>query len=211
MEEKTSAYEQTYKLYLKELGQLDLPSLADALGVKAKDDGLLIPLFGDEHFVCSKGIVNSSGIRPSLAYSVILGKYCIMCPKIPPTENDWVSFKDFADAAPFVGAFRNNAELRIAKGFSGKLADLEKAADKIGGAPAPLALPYQFVKRFSPLPKVPVLLLFNDADDEFSADAKILFERRVDKYLDMECLAMIGWHLADELIGKISFPAGKIP
>ena len=39
----------------------------------------------------------------------------------------------------------------------------------------------------------------NDRDVDFPAKCSILFERRADKYLDMECLAMLGWLLADRL------------
>jgi len=42
------------------------------------------------------------------------------------------------------------------------------------------------------LPRVPVILLFNDADDEFPAQSSVLFEQRAEKYLDPECLAMAG-------------------
>ena len=52
---------------------------------------------------------------------------------------------------------------------------------------------------FEALPKVPILMLFNDGDDEFSARCLVLFERRAEKYLDMECLATVGWLLADYL------------
>ncbi|CAN2041866.1 hypothetical protein GMMP15_50054 [Candidatus Magnetomoraceae bacterium gMMP-15] len=38
-------------------------------------------------------------------------------------------------------------------------------------------------------------MLFNDADDEFEAKCSVLFERRAEKYLDLECLAMLGRHL----------------
>jgi hypothetical protein len=46
--------------------------------------------------------------------------------------------------------------------------------------------------QFDALPKVPVVMLFNDADDEFSATCSVLFERRAENYLDPECLAMVG-------------------
>jgi len=37
-----------------------------------------------------------------------------------------------------------------------------------------------------------LLLLFNDKDDEFPAQGSVLFEKRAEKFLDMECLAMVG-------------------
>ena len=46
--------------------------------------------------------------------------------------------------------------------------------------------------QFAALPKVPLLLLFNDADDSFGAQCSVLFHRSADQYLDGECLAMLG-------------------
>jgi hypothetical protein len=46
---------------------------------------------------------------------------------------------------------------------------------------------------------VPLLLLFNDADEGFPAACSVLFERRAGGYLDMECLAMSGMLLAERL------------
>jgi hypothetical protein len=53
--------------------------------------------------------------------------------------------------------------------------------------------------QFNALPKIPVLMLFNDTDDEFPAQCAVLFERRAEKYLDMECLAMVGMLLFEYL------------
>jgi hypothetical protein len=44
-----------------------------------------------------------------------------------------------------------------------------------------------------------VLLLFNDADEDFPASCSVLYERRAERYLDMECLAMLGMMLAEGL------------
>jgi hypothetical protein len=61
---------------------------------------------------------------------------------------------------------------------------------------------YQFTARFEALPRVPLLLLFNDEDEDFPAQCTLLFQRRAEKFLDMECLAICGWLLADTLAGK---------
>jgi hypothetical protein len=53
--------------------------------------------------------------------------------------------------------------------------------------------------QFNALPKIPVLLLFNDADEEFPAQCAVLFERRAENFLDMECLAMVGMLLFEYL------------
>jgi len=58
---------------------------------------------------------------------------------------------------------------------------------------------YDFAMQFDPLPRIPVLLLFNDVYEEFSAQCSVLFERRAEKYLDSECIAMLGWQLFNHL------------
>ena len=103
-----------------------------------------------------------------------------------------MSFKDFKDAGPLVRAFYNTVTHPIAETFSGRLAELENAGAKIGGYAPVDTLSYDFSMRFDALPRVSLLLLFNDKDDEFPAQGSVLFEKRAEKFLDMECLAMVG-------------------
>ena len=44
---------------------------------------------------------------------------------------------------------------------------------------------YDLSMRFDALPKVPLLLLFNDKDDGFPAQCSVLFEKRTEKFSDM--------------------------
>lgn len=49
------------------------------------------------------------------------------------------------------------------------------------------------------LPRIPILFLFNDADEQFPARASILYERRAAHFLDAECRVMVDWHLLEHL------------
>ncbi len=61
---------------------------------------------------------------------------------------------------------------------------------------------YDLSVQFVALPRIPILLLFNDADVEFGASCLVLFESCAKAFLDPECLAMVGAKLARELIAK---------
>ena len=76
---------------------------------------------------------------------------------------------------------------------------LEAACRRIHGEPPAASFSYDLCMQFNALPKVPVLMLFNDADAEFPAQCSVLFERRAEHYLDMECLAMVGMLLFESL------------
>ena len=197
--EKSSVFEETYKNYLAQIAELDFNKIADQLGAEVVEDDLIIPFFGEPHRISAKGIADPSGNRPSFSVCVVLFKYLLLCPDHDPVENDWVSFKDFRDSAPFSGAFVNYTEASLAKYFSGRRKDLGAACRAIHGHPPAATFSYDLCMQFEALPKIPVLLLFNDADDEFAAQCMVLFERRAEKYLDMECLAMVGMLLFENL------------
>ena len=190
--EKEHVYEQTYNDYLNRIAGLDFNFIADTLGVKVDGDDVIIPFFGKPYRVSAKGITDSSGQKPHLAICVILCKYLLMCPMIEPLGGNWMAFKDFKDAAPLVHAFSNTVTRPIAETFSGRVSELEAVGQKMGGYTPNEEFPYDLCLQFDALSKVPLLLLFNDQDEEFPAQCGVLFEKRTEKFLDMECLAMVG-------------------
>jgi hypothetical protein len=203
MSEQPSVFEKIHQDYLVQIAELDWASLVDRLGVKAVGDTLVIPLFGVPYRVSRQDIFDSHGKRPHHAVNVILFKYLLLAPLSEPWGSDWVTYRCFKDAAPFAGGFFANAEKPINQAFEGRTAELSMACEALGGRPLDQAdFSVDLAMRFDALPKVPVLLLFNDQDEEFPAKSSILFEQRAEKYMDMECLAMLAWILADWLIKK---------
>jgi hypothetical protein len=192
MAEKSQVFEQTYEAYLSQIAGLDFNFIAAKLGVEVDGEDVIIPFFGTPYRVSAQGISDSSGQKPHLSISVILSKYLLMCPLIEPLGGNWMAFKDFKDAAPLIQAFSNTVTGPIAKTFSGRLAELEKAGGQLGAYAPREEFPYDLGLQFDVLPKVPLLLLFNDQDEEFSAQCGVLFEKRTEKFIDMECLAMVG-------------------
>ena len=199
MTKKSSIFEKICKEYLARIANLDLEPRSGKLGVRMCGDKMIIPFLGKCYKVSAGGIFDPAGEKPSHAVNIVLCKYIILCPDTYPETGNWVSYKDFKDAAPFVGGFTNNAERPIAKNFSHKLGKLEEACKKLGGRPPDIELSYQLSIRFDPLPKVPLLMLFNDQDDEFPAQCNLLYRESAKKYLDMECLAIVAWLLSDYL------------
>jgi hypothetical protein len=201
--EKAAVFEKTYRHYLSQVVALDFPSLQDKLGVQATADEVVIPFFGTPYRVSAAGITAPSGKPPHLSISVILCKYLLMCPPFMPKEDDWVSYRDFKDAAPLIHSFANTVLTPVAESFCGRLPELQAAGKRLGGYLPAGEYAYDLKLQFDALPKVPLLLLFNDSDEEFPAQCTLLFERRTEKYLDMECLAMVGMLFSEYLRAEI--------
>ena len=190
--EKPSVFKETYQNYLDQIGKIDLDSRAEKLGGRIIKDEMVLSFFGQPYRISSRGIIDPSGKQPPMGISVVLCKYLLLCPAILSLDKEWVSYRDFKDSAPLVHSFVNHTERPIARNFSNRLEDLAVACEKLGGKDPDLALNYQLIMKLYPLPKVPVLLLFDDIDEEFPAQCKVLFERRAEQYLDPECLAIMG-------------------
>ncbi len=193
-------FEETYKNYLTQVAEIDLVSVTNRLGIELKGGEAQIPFFGRPFRVSSQGVFDPNGQEPTHAVRVALCRYLLLSPATPPIGEEWVSYKDFKDAGPFVGGFVNNTEKALVRYFSGRMEGLKLAGHKLGGHPPDQELSYQVVLQFEALPQIPLLLLFNDEDEEFPAQCSLLFPKKAERYLDMECLAILGWFLTDTLI-----------
>jgi len=206
MERNETVYDKSYQYYLEQIAEISFGDIADNLGVKIEGSELKIPFFQNEYAVSINGMTDPAGKKPAYDIIVILSKYILLCPDAPPKGHDWVSFKDFKDSGPLISFFANNVEHNISDYFSGKSADLKKAGTALGGYSPTLEVNYDVAYQFDALPMMPIMILFNDADEEFSATCSILYQSRAEKFLDAECLAMVGsqlyFHLKNRFAGQ---------
>ena len=194
-----SVFDQTYGKYLVQLQDLPLASIAPKIGAEYADERLRIPLFDRVFEVSSAGITGQDGRRPSYDVCVILSKYLLLFSESQEYGGSWVSFRDFKDSRPLHNYFANEVERAIANHFSGRINALKTACESINGYQPDLPVAYDLAMQFDALPKHSVILLVNDADDEFPAQCTVLFPAHFDTCLDAECIAMVGFHLVGRL------------
>lgn len=211
---KAKVFEQTYTGYLRQLSSIDISSRAARLGCQRQKDGeLIVPFYGKKFLVNETGIVAEDGTEATFAVCVVLCKYVLMCPEEDiAAPEDFVSFRDFKDSGPLHSYFATNTNRLIEQSYGGSLALLGKACLALGGSMLSEEN-YDLSCRFNVLPKIEVVLKFNDRDEMFSAQASILFRQSAELYLDMECIAIAGTFLAGNLLtwrkqqeGNIAIP-----
>ncbi len=196
----SEVFERNYQDYCTQLADVDLRSIENGLGMVSDGDRMALTFFDQKYFVSNRGIVDASGSRPDYVTFVILAKYILLCPERSHQDAEWVAFKDFKRATHFtnVNYFASDVERAIEKHFSGKLAELGEACRKMGGFPVKMNS-FDLGMQFNALPRISLLLLFNDADEEFPAKSTVLFQKHAEYYLDPESLAMTGACLAKKL------------
>jgi hypothetical protein len=205
MTEKAPIFEDIYRDYLERISRVDLAGRAVMLGGRFEGGAVELPFFNRPYRVSPEGVFDPKSRRPSHTVSVTLCQYLLLCPDEPPQGEEWRAYRDFKDAAPFVSGFLNTAEKPIARHYGGRVGDLERAVLDLGGYTPDIEMSYHLSLRIPALPRVPVWMLFNDADDEFPTHCSLLFEQRAEGYLDMESLAMIGIWLAHCLTEDVEF------
>ena len=205
---KAKVFDTTLEDYLTQVGGTDLLSRADALGATADGGALIIPFYGTPLRVSEKGVFNASGERANFAVSVVLCRYVLQCPETTPASGEWVTYREFRDAAPLTGYFTTNTNKIIETTFAGNLSPLESACQSAGGRFVDVPS-FDLAATFDFLPRIAVYFRFNDRDDEFSAQSSMLFRQSAEKYLDMECLAIGGTFLTGLLINAVPGSSGS--
>ncbi len=202
MTSKAPVFEQIYQDYLARVAGLDLTGKQDLLGIRVEAQTVFIPFFNEVYKVTPLDITDQKSCRPPHSVSVILCQYLLLSPDRPDDDRQLVTYRDFRDAAPYVQGFDNTARKPVARAFAGRIAELAAGCRHLGGTPCDIGISCDLSYMFEALPRVRIYLIFNDADEDFPADCSLLFEKQAARYLDMECLAMIGMVLAQRLAGK---------
>jgi len=202
MEKKNPIFKKNYENYLRELGDVDLSMCESILGVAVDEEkGIAeIPFFRTHYQVSPLGVVDERGKRPDYGICVVLLKHLLMCPTRIALETDWISYRDFKDTGQAQNTGLSSYALQeISKRYTANLRLLNAAVAALGGRPPETDYPYDISAVLMALPRLPILFLFNDADEQFPAQASILYERRAASFLDAECRVMIDWYLLEYL------------
>ncbi|MBU4566970.1 MAG: DUF3786 domain-containing protein [Desulfarculus sp.] len=199
-----AVFSEIRKDYLSQLAQAWGDIDFSTLGVELDGDAAIIPFFGLPNRVSlDQGFQDHRGEQPSHATCVALAKYLLLNAGGPQSGDEWVALKQFPDAAPFVEGFANTVERKIAKEFVGKGEALAAGCALWGGKEHDAGLSYDLVMRLDSLPRIPLLLLFNDEEDPFPAQCSVLYQQDAPRYLDMECLAIMGITLGQRLVAGL--------
>jgi hypothetical protein len=200
--ENISGYEKNYLRLKKWLKERDFTANAEELGLEVTEDGgVLARLLGRDYLVTSEGVLPVDGDLADPNSLSILVHYSLSQGKGEPGE-------EFLTLSQLPGVLRGRKEPgkdvllgRLERAFEkGGLELFNKAATQVGGVllgdhPAGGKLWH-----FQALPKIPLRLIFAEADEEYPLEIRVLFPNRALEYLEFECLAFLNGCLADALI-----------
>lgn len=195
-------FKQNYQDYLQKLNFADIAARDTTLqiSVNLETQSVTIPFLNTQYTVSPTGILDEYANRPTYGICVILLKYLLMCPDRVPGETSWIQSRDFKDTVQAQNkGLSDYAAKKISEVFSGNASLLKKALSELGGQALNGEFPYDLSVSLPVLPRVPILVLFNDKDEHFDAETFILYENRAHHFLDAECRVMVDWYLFERV------------
>jgi len=179
---------------------LDPAAIASRVGAEW-DDGahsLTFPFLGSAASITYPDYEVSIGANPAPPHIAALLVYHLAISDGSLPTGTWISFADLPEASFYVTAFRGYTAARIARHFAPGAAKLGGAVESVGGKNLPGLADRAWL--IPALPRVPLALLWWDADDEFDARAELLFDSTASHHLETEGYAILGSWLTSALI-----------
>lgn len=186
------------------LPTLDPQRTADQASVAFEPSGpdqgqFTVPFFGQLYQVqWPEGTVRRAADQQEadIATCILLLHYLLEADGTPMASK-WIAFRNLPGGLGYDAAFQGRANRRLARAFGHDRPAFEAAARDIGGEPLAFG-DASFL--FRVLPRLWLATVLYVADDEFPANANVLFDASASHYLPTEDMAVLGGMLASRLI-----------
>ncbi|MHC6202387.1 DUF3786 domain-containing protein [Breznakiellaceae bacterium SP9] len=190
-----NGYEETYRVILPRLKDVCFPEAAERLGFRIKGTDSMMSCFLGRHYAIEAGGVRVLDGKPVHVNNLsVLVYYAISKGQTAPRY-------DFALLHAFTGGLFSrggtaesnwmSAPIRTICAGSDGLEKFRTAARGLGMSYEGSRVSGEHTWQYLLLPKIPVRVKYFEADDEYSCDVKVYYDKTVLEYLDFEPLAVL--------------------
>ncbi|MDR3203988.1 MAG: DUF3786 domain-containing protein [Deltaproteobacteria bacterium] len=198
-----NGYLNIYNWVIESLPGYDLTENAKALGLKPLPGGaVVVPLLSREYLVDSSGVkaldeehsdVNSLSIAAHYAMSRGRG--------LPSMSFASLFSMSGLSAGSGQGSFDRDAVSKpLAKRFASDLDGLNRAVTRLGGRKEPQLKKGTISYVLFALPRIPIKIVFNQADEDFEDEFSLLYDSRTLDFMEFEAVAFLGGLVVTELL-----------
>jgi hypothetical protein len=140
---------------------------------------------------------NATGDRPLPTFFQALLAYYFSTADGTPPAGRWIAFSELPDGHFYTQAFQSYTGHELARAFGNRIDDFGAVATNLGGRREKLG---DAAYAFRVLPRVELLAVCWQGDDEFPPSFRILFDAAVSHYLSSDTCAIVGSMLTRRLI-----------
>ena len=132
-------------------------------------------------------------------YVGLFAIHYLLTAKEIPVSNEWISEKDIPGGVTFFRGPHAIPTDLIGKRYQGDVSGFSEACRRLGGVPLEMA---DAAYHFKIAPRIPIAVLFWDADDEFPAESKVLFDRTIIDHLALDIVFALAVEVCTRIAGR---------
>lgn len=181
----------------------EFSKIAEDIGGDLRGQNLIIKFYGREFEISPDGQITTEGyITPwmkilLLSYIKTAGRGALI--------GRWITFSELKDGMLKSSAFNRDCEEHLNEIFDRSMDKCVQILQKLG-AVKQSGFATQNAWIIDLLPRIPVLILYWEQEEDIPSQTRILFDASVDRFLDAESLVF----LVDGFLKNIEYEMGKI-
>ena len=205
LENRQSNYDQVIENWRLKFLEMDQEELIRKFQLEADEEFLYIIYFSKRFRIDRKtGFITEDGKSPGFDTVMNIYNTFYYSAAHPVASGNLVAFRQVKRVYPFEAAYRRTIIFRLQELFAGKTEELRKACEALGGT----LLPQGDVGYVLPVfPFLNIAVLFWDKDEEFEAQANMLFDSEITVFMHEENVVCV----AADAVYYLTLAAGMTP
>ncbi|HIS64223.1 MAG TPA: DUF3786 domain-containing protein [Candidatus Avoscillospira avistercoris] len=156
------------------------------------------------HYDSATGLVTAAdGGHATVLQRLNIYTLLAYCQRDAQPTGQWVPFREVPGAGPYAPAFQRGNLEPFATTFAGHPDALRQAASALGGTPLPES---DVGFQLSAFACIPMRFYFWDSDEEFPAQANILFDSGAGRFIHVESLVTLASEALNRLAQTVELP-----
>jgi hypothetical protein len=184
-------YQTSLAMAREELAKMDFAAQCAKAGFERIEEGARVRFLEREYLLRRADLELApadGGPEPELWEKIVILHYLIAADG-RPDRGELITYKQVPDGAPYYDVFQRRTTGILLSVFGGRFEVLEQAAAKLGAAPASGHGDRAFKVRA--LPQVEYIFVLYEADEEFDADIRVLFDASLVSRLPAEDVTVL--------------------
>lgn len=199
----SSGYEKIYQNILPLLAAADLPKQALTMGLRPLADGTVpVTFLTRDYLITPEGVAPVDGGQVNINTLSVLAYYLLSSGHGEPSPH----YLPMENLTGMVKSQKAHAQSLMVKPllttFGNDYASFCENAIRLKGSYEGCAPCGGHCWLFLILPKIPVKIIFHEADAEFQADIRVLYPANAVVFFEFECLAFMHGCFCDALMAK---------
>jgi hypothetical protein len=141
-------------------------------------------------------VQRGDGATPASMMQSLLLTYLYKADGTPPRDR-WLGFRELPDGLFYASAFQGYTGAELIRDLNGDVAAFKTASEKLQGTALGIG---DAGYDFQVLPRLKLAVVMWAGDDEFPAQAQVLFQETAAHYLITEALAIVGSLLIGQIV-----------